>query len=174
MTRVLAVLVAVLLLGACNGGSGDGASSASEERALLETRERVRTELRSVVADLAAGMGGALRFSQGNYESCSSDLNGPTAFRYDINGRIDVPRVVAAGDVDTVSAVFEKAGWSVRASGADLVASKDDIDLTIGVPEGREFLLFHGGPDRCFELGERRAEDYLAKDPDPLGDQASS
>ena len=59
MTRVLAVLVAVLLLGACNGGSDDGASSASEERALLETRDRVRTELRSVVADLAAGLEGA-------------------------------------------------------------------------------------------------------------------
>jgi hypothetical protein len=170
VTRILVVLVALLLLGACGGG-GDGtddASSAAEEKALRETRDRVRVELRPVVADLAAGLGGVLRFSQGNYEACGSDLDGPTAFRYDINGRIDVPRAVVAGDAATLSDVLEKAGWTVEGSGPDLVATKDDIALTVGVRDGREFLLFHGGPDRCFEVGEERAQDYLAKDPDPL------
>jgi hypothetical protein len=170
VTRLLAVLATLLLLGACNGGTGDDESSASEEKALLETRDRVGAELRSVVTEVASGLGGTLRFSQGNYESCSSDLDGPTAFRYDINGRIDVPRTVASGDAATLTAVLEEAGWVVKTSGPDLVASKDDIDLSVGVREGRDFLLFHGGPDRCFEVGRERADRFLAKEPDPLGD----
>lgn len=163
--RATALVAALTLMTGC--GMGD---EEEQERALRATRDQVNAEMTALLEQVTGRLGARMRFSQGNYDSCGSTLDGAaTAYSYRVNGRIDLTGPPSAAATE---AAVEQAGWAVDERGEGRVsASLDGLTVTFSSLAGstrEQAWLFSGGSDECYEIGRERAEKFSAER-DPLG-----
>ena len=153
------------MTGCMAGSSGE---EADQEKELLSTRGRVIDELTSLLTDLTAAVPARLRFTQGNYDTCTSDLKGPTGYTYNVNGRLDLDAVGSAADLDTVAAALEDAGYTTqRVNEVTVEGKREGLVFEASVVAGEPAVLFSSGSDACYEIGGDRAKDYNV-DQDPI------
>jgi hypothetical protein len=155
----------------CGSGSGDAADRAEQEERLLSARRTVTAELTSLLGELTTALPGRLAFSQGNYDACRNDLDGPTAYRYRINGRLDLDREGGAAELETVATTLERAGYAVTTpSGTSSEGTRDDLRFSASTVPGQRFLLFSGEAEGCYEIGPAKARRYdVDRDPITIG-----
>jgi hypothetical protein len=117
---VAALVTVVLLAGGCGG---DGAAGESEEdplganqvrEAIGADAERVAEETKQVARVFARAVDGRVMFASGNVEGCQGgSFDGPTAFGYQANGRVDHrPGATPEQLATQVEQALEDAGWT--------------------------------------------------------------
>lgn len=151
-----------------SGCGPDSGSEAAQEKELKATRARVLDDLTSVLGDLTAALPARLRFTQGNYERCTGDLEGASGYVYSVNGRLDLDGPGGPRALATVEDTLRTAGFAVTSPAAiSREGTRDGLAVRVSTVAGQPVLLFSGGTPDCFEIGKDRAAAY-SSEPNPI------
>jgi hypothetical protein len=165
---LVGVLVGVVAMTGCRPGSGD---EDAQEQGLRDSRDQTVTELTAALGTVTAGLPAQLRFSQGNYDTCRSDLEGATGYAYSVNGRLDLATAPTRADLTRLARLLTEAAFEAEVvDDLTVEGTKSGLTLSLSRLDQEPAYLFSGGTDECFEIGRDRADAYsVDKDPIQLG-----
>lgn len=151
----IAVVLALLVLGAC----GDGGSGSGDDMDELKTaRESVGTEVETVSGLLTDALGGEAGEVSASYTSCGSS---PTdAIRY--HEFVDWSRDASTADLDEAAATLESNGWTLDPPSKTTAEVRnlrhDDVKLTLKLLGG---VLTWSVEGECVRVSSKVANDLV-------------